>query len=271
MKKYSPENAAKFWSNRLKSTDPLAAVLTYNAPKVINEVYDLWEKETLKSALPKNLKRMKALDIGCGIGRITMTLARLGANVSAVDISEGMLAYLKRTARREKLLDRINPIHSSSTELPFNEQSFDFVTCFGLLEHLPQEVRRKTILEAIRVLKPNGKMFVVVNNDDCIFLKKNYPMKSQRGDGYFVSLVGLDRLEKVCKSNRMKVKTIAANPMYALNHYFVSPEWKTYFGSEQNFKRFCRNTSTYDLSAPLDNPALKKLASHFMVRITGRS
>jgi len=267
MAKYNSEKASKFWSKRLKSTDPLAAVLTYNAPKALNFAYDLWEKEALKSALPKNLKGKMALDIGSGIGRIALTLARLGLDVSAVDISAEMLGHLEKTSRKEKLGNRISPVQASSAELPFKEQSFEIATCFGLLEHLPEEVRRKTILEAFRVMKPNGKMFVAVNNVDCVFLKKNYPMKSQSEDGYFVTLVGLEWLEKVCKANRMKMKTIANNPMYALNHYFVFPERKTYFGNEQNFARFCRNSMKYDLSASLESPGLNNLASHFMVRI----
>ena len=271
MAKYSSEKASKFWSKRLKSIDPLAAVLTYNAPKALNEAYDLWERETLKSVLPTNLKDKKALDIGCGIGRITLTLAKLGADVTAVDISEGMLAHLERTSRKAKLENRICTVQSSSADLPFGDKLFNIVTCFGLLEHLTEEVRRKTMLEAIRVMKPKGKLFVVVNNADCVFLKKSYPMKSQREDGYFVTLVGLEWLEKICKSNRMRVKVIAANPMYALNHYYISPGMKKYFFNEQNFEPYCKNTSKYDLSSTLDNPGLNKLASHFMVCIFGRN
>jgi len=246
-------------------------VLTYNAPKALNEAYDLWEKETLKSAFPRSLKGKKALDIGCGVGRITLTLAKLGADVSAVDISAAMLGHLEKTARKEKLGNRINLVQSSSAELPFKDKSFEIITCFGLLEHLPEEVRRKTMHEAFRVIQPKGKMFVVINNADCVFLEKSYPMKSQRGDGYFVTLVGLEWLEKVCKVNRMKIRTIAANPRYALNHYFISPDRKSYFGSEQNFARFCERSAKYDLLASLDNPGLNKLASHFMVHISGRS
>ena len=268
MTKYSNEKASRFWSKRLTSTNPLSAVLTYNAPKALNEAYDLWEKEMLKSALPYNLKGKKALDIGTGIGRIALTLARLGTEVTAVDISEGMLTHLKRTARNEKLENRISVVQSSSADLPFKDQSFEIVTCFGLLEHLPEEVRRKTMHEAFRVMQPKGEMFIIVNNADCVFLENSYPMKSQRKDGYFVTLVGLQWLEKVCKVNHMKTNVIAANPLYALNHYFIASERKKYFGNEQNFSRFCRDSTKYDLLASLDNPGLNEMASHFLVRIS---
>ncbi len=271
MSKYSIVKASRFWSNRLKSIDPLAAVLTYNAPKALNEAYDSWEKEMLKSALSKNLNGKKALDVGTGIGRIALTLARLGADVTAVDISGGMLEHLKKCARNEKLEKRISIIQSSSAELPIKEETIDIVTCFGLLEHLPDDVRHKTMLEAFRVMKPKGKIFAVVNNADCVFLEKNYPMKTQREDGYFVALVGLKWLENECKENRMKIKVMAANPIYALNHYFVSTGREKYFGNEQNFGHFCRNSTRYDLLASLDNPGINKLASHFMVDISSVS
>ncbi len=244
--------------------------MTYNAPKALNEAYDFWENESLKSALPKNLKGKKVLDIGSGTGRAALTLARLGAVVTAVDISKAMLSHLEKKAQKEKFGNRISIVQSSSAKLPLADQSFDIVSCFGLLEHLPESERQRTILEAIRVMEPNGKMFVVVNNADCVFLEKNYPMKTQREDGYFVTLVGLQWLEKICKSNRMKVKVIAANPMYALNHYFISPDMKMYFDNHNNFAQFCRNTTKYDLWSTLDHPGIRKLASHFMVRILGR-
>jgi len=268
MSKYSEEQASSFWSKRLNSTDPLSAVLTYNAPKVLNEAYDSWERKSLVSALPHKLSGKKALDIGCGTGRIALTLAKLGADVTAIDISEAMLNQLNKIAKKEKLQNRINAIQSSSDKLPFSDAEFDIVTCFGLLEHLPVDVRKRTLAEAFRVFKSFGKLFIVINNSDCVFLKGSYEMKSQRRDGYFVTLVGLEWLGKISKANKMKVKIIAANPVYALNQYFLSPDRKKYFGNERNFARFCQNSTKYDLSLALENSGLKKLASHFIVKIT---
>jgi len=268
MAKYSSTKASNFWSKRLESTDPLSAVLTYNAPKALNAAYDHWEKESLKSVLPKSLKRKRALDIGSGIGRIALALAQLGAAVTAVDISGAMLKLLKKRIHKEKLAVSVNTVQSSSDNLPFGDDSFDIVTCFGLLEHLPEEVRRQTMFEAFRVMKPKGKFFVVVNNTDCVFLKESYKMKEQREDGYFVTLVGLDWLRKFCDLKQMEMRVIAANPMYALVHYYVSPNRKRFFGSERNFERFCTNAMKFQLSDSLSNPGLNRLASHFMVQIT---
>lgn len=264
---YNSAKAGEFWSKRLKSTDPLSAVLTYEAPKILNKVYDRWEIKNLISALPRSLKGSRALDLGSGTGRIALTLARLGAEVTAVDVSEAMLTHLEKSAKKEKLFDRIITIRGSSAELPSADRAFDLITCFGLLEHLPEETRTQTLLEAFRVIRARRNLLVVVNNEDCIFLKGSYSMKKQRDDGYFVSLVGYDWLNSVCRANGKKVNIIASNPMYGLLHYYVSIHEKEKFGRESNFANFARQMGVFDLGKTTAKEFLSQLSSHIMVEI----
>ncbi|MEE8149223.1 MAG: class I SAM-dependent methyltransferase [candidate division Zixibacteria bacterium] len=265
---YDKQASSKFWSKRLKSTTSLAAVLTYNAPLELNEVYDKWERGSLKKVLPVVLSGKKALDIGCGTGRISLTLAKLGAEVTGVDLSEAMLDRLEQDARKKRLLSNILPINSSSDDLPFLDKSFDIVTCFGLLEHLPQTVRRRTMFEAARVLKGNGKMFVVVNNDECVFLKGSYRMKRQDENGYFVTLVGIDWLESICKKLKLKPKVIAANPNYAAIQYMLSKHNDSNDRLNQvSLKKMLRLSLEQDLAGQFESDLVVKLGSHFLVEI----
>ena len=265
---YNKEAASSFWSKRLKSTDPLAAVLTYNAPKFLNETYDKWEKESLKKALGQSLAGKKALDIGCGTGRISLILAKLGAKVTSLDLSAAMLKHLKLESRKKKVASRITTIESSSDKLPLNDKLFDIVTCFGLLEHLPPAVRRRTISEAFRVLKPKGNVFAVVNNSHCVFLKGSYLMKEQQQNGYFVNLVGLDWLEKTCKKYRMNMEILAANPNYAAMHYILrNSAGLLRSKSQERIKEILRQSRKLDLEAASISNFSRILASHFMVEI----
>ena len=268
--KYSKEAAARFWSKRLKSIDPLAAVLTYNVPKILNESYNKWENEGFIKALSPSLVRIKALDIGCGTGRISLALAKLGADVTCQDLSAAMLKHLKLEARKRKVVSRIITINSSADKLPLDDNSFDIVTCFGLLEHLPPAVYNKTILEAFRLLKPNRKMLAVVNNFASIFLKNSYLMKEQHQSGNFVSLVGLKWLEKICEKQRMKVKALASNPNYAAMYYMLSNiAGSVTTKSQAGIREILRLSLKQDLEAESVSKSKfsSLLASHFLVEL----
>ncbi len=80
--------------------------MTYNALKILNESYDKWEKENLKKALSPSLVRIKALDSGCGTGRISLALAKHGADVTSLDLSAAMLKHLKLAVRKRKVASR---------------------------------------------------------------------------------------------------------------------------------------------------------------------
>jgi 2-polyprenyl-3-methyl-5-hydroxy-6-metoxy-1,4-benzoquinol methylase len=267
---YDPVAAGRFWSRRLKSTDPLAAVLTYDAPKPVNEAYDRWETSSLTRLLPKSITGRSALDIGCGIGRLTISMAEAGAEVTALDLSPDMLARCRATARRKRVASRVTTVLGSAHDLAGIEGKFDIVTCFGLLEHLPPRQRNSCLSSAFAHLKRRGRMFVVVNNRNCFFLKGSYPRAKQRPNGYFVSLVGLDWLKKACARKRMSLALKAANPFYAVTHYHVLANSRLLSLSDSELKRLSRLACDLDLAHPLDGPLPDRLASHFMVEIRHR-
>jgi len=92
----------------------------------------------------------RVLEIGCGIGTDTISFARAGARVTAVDLSEESLAVARRRAAVYGLTDRI-AFHRADAEhlsesVPV--EIHDLVYSFGVLHHTPQpqnairEIRR---------------------------------------------------------------------------------------------------------------------------------
>lgn len=95
-----------------------------------------------------------ALDFGCGVGRLTRAVARHFDRCLGLDISSQMIAEARNAAAGQQ-----NCVFEVSdaglTELPTN--SFDFVTCCIVLQHIPSaRVKRRYIAELVRVLRPHG-------------------------------------------------------------------------------------------------------------------
>ena len=68
---------------------------------------DSFEKDKLLPLLG-DLKRRKVLEVGAGTGRLTMRLVKLGADVTALDVSEKMLEEIKKKLKRN--LTEINNV-----------------------------------------------------------------------------------------------------------------------------------------------------------------
>lgn len=96
---------------------------------------------------------VRALDFGCGIGRLTHALAEHFMYVDGVDISDEMIAIASEINQDP---DRIS-FHVSGEDLSlFKDDTFDFVYTMIVLQHCPPELSEVYVKEFVRVLKPGG-------------------------------------------------------------------------------------------------------------------
>ena len=98
------------------------------------------------------VRGLTVLDLGCGTGRHTVWLAQSGANVTAVDFSEQMLAQARAKPGVENVRFVIHDLHEP---LSFAERSFDLVVSGLVLEHLRD--LNPFFAEMHRVLKPGAR------------------------------------------------------------------------------------------------------------------
>jgi len=96
---------------------------------------------------------MKVLDIGSGMGDVALISARLGAQVTAVDLDAAALAVASERAHAEGLDIRCVTSDVYTLDLP---HTFDAVTGRHILIHLPDP--RALLRDALRFLKPGGMM-----------------------------------------------------------------------------------------------------------------
>ena len=99
------------------------------------------------------------LEIGAGTGRYSVTLAKEGYDVKAVELVESNLDVLKNKAIG---LNNIEAYQGDALDLSrFKDNSFDVTLVFGPMYHLYDEIdQHRAIDEAIRVTKDNGIILV---------------------------------------------------------------------------------------------------------------
>jgi len=92
----------------------------------------------LQEFLPLAARPLRALDLGCGTGAISVRLARLGIRVTLLDSSPQMLDLAERAAREAGVMERIALKHGDAAQLEnlFAGESFDLVLCHNILEYV---------------------------------------------------------------------------------------------------------------------------------------
>ncbi|HET7873736.1 MAG TPA: class I SAM-dependent methyltransferase [Terriglobales bacterium] len=120
------------------------------------------------------------LDVGCGVGATITALARLGYEAYGVDLPEQSQHWAAVKNDRERLFA------ASALQLPFADNSFDFVYSLGVIEHIGTVIghctlrddcvvlRRQYAGEILRVTRPGGRILIACPN-------KTFPVDLQHG------------------------------------------------------------------------------------------
>jgi len=108
---------------------------------------------------PRNLK---ALEIGCGPGRIMRPLSADFAEIHGVDVSDEMVRLAREKLRA---VPNAHLHHTRTSDLSlFPDASFDFVYSYAVFQHIPsREVVLGYLADARRVLKPGGILRCQIN------------------------------------------------------------------------------------------------------------
>ena len=101
-----------------------------------------------------DLTGKRVLEIGCGLGRHSVLLAKSGASVTSFDLSLNSVAAARDRAAMNAVGEKVALVVAAAEALPFADASFDVIFGRSILHHL--EVY-PTLSELHRVLRPGGK------------------------------------------------------------------------------------------------------------------
>jgi SAM-dependent methyltransferase len=129
------------------------------------------------------------LDLGTGLGQHAIYFSKQGFNVTAMDISDYAVQYLKTWAAKENL--PVNAEVGDMLSLHYPNQSFDCIFAYHVISHTDLIGIKKTIAEIERVLKPNGEVYLSFCSKESTEFIENRCNKLDKN-----TLISRDELEK---------------------------------------------------------------------------
>lgn len=175
-----------------------------------------WIKKSIDSF---DINGKKVLEIGFGMGTDHLNLARRGAVMYGIDLTP---TNREISFERFKIYDMKSELITGDAEnLPYTDNSFDFVYSFGVIHHSPDTQR--IISEVHRVLKPGGKCWITVYHKNSIFFwwsvfLVNYLLKGgwrRRTLKQHLSLI-----EHPCNNENMVIRLYKRKEFASMFHLF---------------------------------------------------
>jgi len=156
---FNPSELASFWAKEATTYESqYRNAGIYPMQEIRNEY--IW---SLIGDEPRN-----HADIGCGPAFTLIPLLRKGWTITAIDISDEMIARARKNIEAAGLdPDKVSFSTGNIEALPYADGQFDSVICAGVIEYLREDT--KALNELFRILKPGGTLVITVRNKGCLF------------------------------------------------------------------------------------------------------
>jgi SAM-dependent methyltransferase len=175
--------------------------------------------------LKRHVKKqeLKILDAGCGTGKNIEYLQKYG-EVSGVDFSEDALSFCK-----ERGLTNVR--QGEIETLPYGDNTFDLVTCFGVLYHKGIKDDLRAIRELSRVCKQGG--YVLITTPAGEFLMNPLLYSKHDKSQHTGRRHSKKRLRRLMKKSGLSVKEVNYMNTFLMPLIIAVRIWKNLFGSSE--------------------------------------
>jgi ubiquinone/menaquinone biosynthesis C-methylase UbiE len=154
------------------------------------------EREIALKAIKKIADQSSSvLEIGAGTGRFTLEIAPLVKQVTAIDISEGMLEYL-RQKMKSKGITNVNLVRANFIEASFNEK-FDLIVSFSAIEYLKDE--KALFAKISSLLVPGGHLIITTTHNT--FFRWWGRMGNYFRQGVYMNAYSKTKMRRLLSSN----------------------------------------------------------------------
>ncbi|KAG6819371.1 hypothetical protein H0H93_012454 [Arthromyces matolae] len=184
----------------------------------------LREHEGEEAPPPKGLRSLDVLDVGCGGGLLSESLARLGANTLGIDASESNIKIAQLHASADPKLASLSYRHTAAESLLESSKRYDVVCSMEVLEHVDHPA---TFLSTCaELVKPGGHLFLSTISRTplawflTIFLAEDVFRKVSRGTHTYSKFIKPTELVSFFQ----KYRSPLTDPLY-LEHATLPKAW----------------------------------------------
>lgn len=157
------EQVSDFWTRNVNAERIMGESVT-DSLRGSEDYFEALEVQRYRSHrhLPAWIASMRpgasVLEVGCGVGLDSATMARHGLKVTAIDLTEVGVSTARARAARHRW--DVRYLCANGESLPFPDQSFDYVYSFGVMHHAADT--QKCVDEARRVLRDGGQALIML-------------------------------------------------------------------------------------------------------------
>jgi ubiquinone/menaquinone biosynthesis C-methylase UbiE len=161
------------------------------------------------------------LDLGSGMGTISLEFSKLGAQMTGIDLSQRAVSTAQRLARDQNL-NGLEFVRADATRLPFKNDVFDKVVSADLVEHLTAAETINALQESHRVLRPQGRLSLYTPSPTHLFEKLKKRNIVIKNDPSHVALKNVSFLRPALNQAGFRIEKITFAPSHIL--YFRTLE-----------------------------------------------